>query len=143
EFLAMLAHELRNPLAPLLNGLHVLRQPETKPSAQKQTRDMMERQLRHLSRLVDDLLDVSRITRGKILLRRERLDLARLARTTAGDRRPVLEQAGLTLRLQVPDTPVWVLGDDTRLAQILNNLLDNAAKFADGRKEVTVRVAAD
>jgi PAS domain S-box-containing protein len=143
EFLAVLAHELRNPLAPLLNGLHILRQPGATPQSQEQTRDMMERQLRHLARLVDDLLDVSRISRGKVQLRCERIDLARLARTAAEDRRPVLERAGLALVVKAPETPVWVTGDRTRLAQIVNNLLDNSAKFSDGGRKVTVRVAAD
>jgi PAS domain S-box-containing protein len=142
-FLAMLAHELRNPLGPLLTGLHVLRQPRTTWEAREQTWDMLERQVRHLARLVDDLLDVSRITRGKVQLRCERIDLARHARTAAEDRRPVLERAGLALVVEAPETPVWVTGDPTRLAQIVNNLLDNAAKFSGGGGQVTVRVAAD
>jgi CheY-like chemotaxis protein len=104
---------------------------------------MMARQVRHLTHLVDDLLDVSRLTRGKVQLRKQRLDLGQLARTTAEDRRPVLEGAGLALQLEVPQTPVWVLGDATRLAQILTNLLDNAAKFSGRGRTVTVRVTAD
>jgi PAS domain S-box-containing protein len=143
QFLAMLAHELRNPLAPLLTGLHILRQPQTTPEAQEQTRAMMERQLHHVSHLVDDLLDVSRILRGKVQLRRERLDLGKLVRTEAEDRRAVLEQAGLDLLLNIPTTPVWVMGDPTRLTQVLNNLLDNATKFADRGRKVTVQLAAD
>jgi PAS domain S-box-containing protein len=142
EFLAVLAHELRNPLAPLLNGLQILRQPAAAPQSQAHARDMMERQLRHLARLVDDLLDVSRISRGKVQLRCERIDLARHARTAAEDRRPVLERAGLALVVETPETPVWVTGDPTRLAQIVNNLLDNSAKFSDGGRKVTVRVTA-
>jgi PAS domain S-box-containing protein len=143
EFLAMLAHELRNPLAPLLTGLHILRQPQTPTEARERARDMMERQLRHLSRLVDDLLDVSRIVHGKVQLRKERLDLGQLVRTSAEDRRPVLEQAGLTLLLAIPETPVWVMGDAGRLTQILNNLLDNSVKFAEGGSRVTVGVGVD
>jgi PAS domain S-box-containing protein len=143
QFLAMLAHELRNPMAPLRTGVHILRQPQTPPEVRDRTHDMMDRQLRHLSRLVDDLLDVSRIVRGKIQLRKERLDLRRLVRTVAEDRRPVLEQVGLTLLLDVPETPVCVMGDHTRLTQVLSNLLDNSVKFAKGRNIVTVRLKAD
>jgi PAS domain S-box-containing protein len=143
QFLAMLAHELRNPLAPLRTGLHILQQPQIPPEVQQRTRDMMGRQVHHLGRLIDDLLDVSRMLRGKVQLRRERLDLGQLARTVTEDRRPVLEQANLTLRLTMPETPVWVMGDRTRLMQILNNLLDNAVKFANGGHQVTVRVRAD
>jgi CheY-like chemotaxis protein len=108
-----------------------------------QTRDMMARQVRHLTHLVGDLLDASRISQGKVQLRKQRLDLGQLARTTAEDRRPVLEGAGLALELEVPQTPVWVSGDATRLAQILTNLLDNAAKFAERGRNVTVGVTAD
>lgn len=143
QFLAMLAHELRNPMAPLRTGVHILRQPQTPPEVRERTRDMMDRQLRHLSRLVDDLLDVSRIVRGKIELRMERLDLRRLVRTVADDRRPVLEQVGLTLFLDLPETPICVMGDQTRLTQVLNNLLDNSVKFAKGRNIVIVRLQAD
>ncbi|HTU89566.1 MAG TPA: response regulator [Gemmataceae bacterium] len=143
QFLAMLAHELRNPMAPLRTGVHILRQSQTPPDVRERTHDMMDRQLRHLSRLVDDLLDVSRIMRGKIELRKESIDLRQLARTVAEDRRPVLEQAGLTLLLDVPETPVWVIGDFTRMTQILNNLLDNSVKFTKGRNKVAVRVVAD
>jgi PAS domain S-box-containing protein len=143
QFLAMLAHELRNPMAPLRTGVHILRQSQTPPEVRERTHDMMDRQLRHLSRLVDDLLDVSRIVRGKIQLRKERLDLRRLVRTVAEDRRPVLEQVGLTLLLDVPETPVCVMGDHTRLTQVLSNLLDNSVKFAKGRNIVTVRLRAD
>ena len=143
QFLAMLAHELRNPLAPLRTGVHILRQSQTPSDIRERTHDMMDRQLRHLSRLVDDLLDVSRIVRGKIQLRKERLDLRRLVRTVAEDRRPVLEQVGLTLLMDIPETPVCVIGDHTRLTQVLNNLLDNSVKFAKGRNIVTVRLRAD
>jgi PAS domain S-box-containing protein len=143
DFLAALAHELRNPLSPVLMGLHLLGESEVDAAEARRLRAMVERQVRHLSRLVDDLLDVSRITRNKIALRQERLDLARLVRTAAEDRRPTLEQAGLALTLEGSDVPVWVQGDATRLVQVLNNLLDNAVKFTERGKRVTVRVAAD
>ncbi len=143
EFLAVLAHELRNPLAPLFNGLHILRVSGNHRPTIEQARTMMERQLRQLARLVEDLLDVSRVTRGKIALRRERLDLGRLVRTTTEDRRAIVEQAGLTLTLEVPETPLWVMGDSTRLAQILVNLLDNAVRFTNRGGRVSVGLRAD
>jgi signal transduction histidine kinase len=140
EFLAMLAHELRNPLAPIRNGLEILRLAGPDVQLQQEARDLVERQVRHLTRLVDDLLDVTRITRGKVRLQRQRLDLARLVRTTTEDRRPTLEQAGLRLELELPETPLWILGDPTRLAQVLSNLLDNASKFTDRGGAVRVRL---
>ncbi len=143
EFLAMLAHELRNPLAPVLTGLHILGLSETDQQAITQARGMIERQIRHLTRLVDDLVDVSRITRGTVPVRRERLDLAHLVHTAAEDRRPTIAQAGMQLVVEVPATPVWIAGDATRLVQVLNNLLDNAVKFRNGGDRVTVRLTVD
>jgi len=139
-FVAMLAHELRNPLAPLRNALHVLGQRGSADPAFRQSQEMMERQVRHLARIVDDLLDVSRVMRGKVQLRPERLDLARLVRTAALDHQGVFRQAGLDLDLDVPELPVWVMGDSIRLAQILSNLLHNAAKFTDLGGRVSVRL---
>ena len=142
EWIAMLAHELRNPLAPLLNALHVLRQSGAERSTVEQAGCMMERQVRHMARLVDDLLDVSRVAQGKIRLRRERLDLARLVRTTAADLRPLLTEAGVGLTVETPETPMWLTGDATRLAQVLSNLLDNAAKFTNRGGQVRVKLTA-
>lgn len=143
EFLSMLAHELRNPLTPALGGLHLLRHAGAETPVGKQAVDMLERQLRHLNRLVDDLLDVSRISRSKINLRRALVDLGRLIRTAAEDRREQLQRGGLEFVLEIPETPVWVTGDETRLAQVLNNLLENATKFTDRGGRVHVRVAVD
>ncbi len=143
DFLSMLAHELRNPLAPVLNGLHVLRLSQSDGQALEKARTMMERQVQHLSRIVDDLLQVSRIKRGKLVVRPERLDLARLVRDTAEDHRHAFEQAGLGLELDVPEVPVWVQGDPTRLAQVLSNLLQNAVKFTDRGGRVIVRVGVE
>jgi PAS domain S-box-containing protein len=143
QFLSMLAHELRNPLAPVLTGLTILRRAGEDHRVRDQTLDMMDRQVRHLRRLVDDLLDVARITRGKVELHRERLDLARLVRTATADSRPALEQAGLTLAVQVPETPVWVRGDGARLVQVVANLLDNAVKFTARGGHVSIDLAAD
>jgi signal transduction histidine kinase len=144
-FLAMLAHELRNPLAPLLTGLRVLEvsgaaDPE---GAAVAVRQMMERQVRHLVRIVDDLLDVSLLTQGRVRLQCERLDLVRLARTAVADRRSRFDQGGLELRVEAPQTPLWVNGDATRLTQILDNLLDNAARFTPRGGRVTVRLEGD
>jgi PAS domain S-box-containing protein len=143
EFLAMLAHELRGPLAPLRNGLHVLRLAGDDARTQEEVRAMLERQVCHLARLVDDLLDASRLNRGKVRLQHQALDLAGLVRTTAEDRRREAEQAGLTLSVAVPEAPLLVDGDETRLAQVLTNLLDNAVKFteAGGRVEVGLTAA--
>jgi CheY-like chemotaxis protein len=143
EFISMLAHELRNPLAPLLTSLHILRQAGADPAIREEVIDRMERQTRHLSRLVDDLLDVSRIARGTIQLRPERVDLARLVRTTAEDLRARLEQQALSLTVDTPQIPVWVHGDATRLIQSLTNLLDNAAKFSESGGHIRVRLTRE
>src|SRR5262249_47666630 len=111
--------------------------------AVEQVHEMMERQIQHMARLVDDLLDVSRITRGKVALRPERVDLARLVRQHAADHRGALAAAGLSLGVEGPETPVWVTGDPTRLRQVLDNLLENAVKFTDRGGRVTVRLTAD
>jgi PAS domain S-box-containing protein len=143
EFLAMLAHELRNPLAPIRNCLELLRLRETDTPTMERVREVVERQVRHMTRLVDDLLDVSRITCGKILLRYERLDLGRLIRDTARDHLHALEEAGPALLLELPEEPVWVVGDPTRVGQILDNLIQNAVKFTDLDGRVTVQMTAD
>jgi PAS domain S-box-containing protein len=143
EFLAMLAHELRNPLAPILNGLHVLCLSEGDGQTVEKARGMVERQVKHLSRIVDDLLEVSRITRGTLTIRGERLDLARLVRVTAEDHRDAFERAGLSLEPEVPELPVWVQGDPTRLAQVVGNLLQNALKFTNRGGKVVVRVGTE
>jgi PAS domain S-box-containing protein len=143
EFLAMLAHELRNPLAPIRNAFQVLQRVDPLDPTLRKARDIIGRQVTHLARLVDDLLDVSRISRGKILLRKERLDLVPLVRTVAEDHRPLLEEAGLTLAVELPDRPQEVTGDPTRLAQVVGNLMNNAAKFTEPGGRVTIRLAED
>jgi PAS domain S-box-containing protein len=139
EFLAVLAHELRNPLAPLRTGLEVIRRAAHDLTATEQVRGMMERQLGHLVRLVDDLLDLSRITKGKIELRRDRVDLAAAVRDAVEASRPVLDERGHELALALPPGPVWVDGDRTRLAQVFANLLNNSAKYTPpgGRVRIT------
>jgi signal transduction histidine kinase len=142
EFLAMLAHELRNPLAPIRNGLYVLDRAPKGGEQAVRARAILERQLAHLTRLVDDLLDVSRITRGKVVLRRERLDLCDLVRRTAEDHRAAFVDAEVLLEVRAERPEVWVHGDPTRLAQVVGNLLTNAVKFTPrgGRATLTVGV---
>jgi signal transduction histidine kinase len=128
EFLATLAHELRNPLAPLRHGIDILRRnPDDKTTAD--VRDMMDRQLGYLVRLVDDLLDVSRVSRGKIDLRIEELRVADIVRASVEASRPLIDAARHTLTVELPSEPLWVAGDLTRLAQVVGNLLNNAAKY--------------
>jgi PAS domain S-box-containing protein len=142
EFLHMLAHELRNPLSPILNAVQILRLAGGDPQRREEATAMVERQGRHLARLVNDLLDVSRLSRGKVPLQRERLDVARLVRTAVADHRAALDGAQLRFRVTTPETPVWVRGDATRLIQIVGNLLNNAAKFTAPGGEVRVRLTA-
>jgi signal transduction histidine kinase len=143
EFLAMLAHELRNPLAPIRNAAQVLAQIGVSDPRILRMRDIVDRQSAHMARLVDDLLDVSRVARGKLLLRKERLDLVELVRATVSDHRATLETAGLTLELSLPREPAWVLADATRISQAIANLLHNSQKFTDSGGKVAVTVALD
>jgi len=143
EFLAILAHELRNPLAPIRNSLHLLRlinQPD--PEATELT-ELMERQVKHMVRLVDDLLEVSRITRGKIELRKELVEVAAVVRSAVETSRPLIEAAGHELVLSLPSEPLGLHGDPVRLAQIFANLLNNAAKYTDAGGRITLTVRRD
>ncbi len=143
EFLAMLAHELRNPLATLRTGLQVVKGNRADPQTAERARAMMERQVAHLARIVDDLLDVSRITRGQIELRVERVDLARLLRHAVEDQQAAFQGAGLRMEVDVPEVPLWVKGDPTRLTQVVGNLLQNAVKFTPPGGTVSVRLSPD
>jgi signal transduction histidine kinase/ActR/RegA family two-component response regulator len=129
EFLAMLAHELRGPLAPIRNGIEILNRIGSQEPVVQQTRDMMARQLEGLVRLVDDLLDVSRVTHGKIQLRLERVDLKDVVAHAVENVRSPIEERGHQLSVELPAEPLPVDADVTRLAQVMNNLLNNAAKF--------------
>lgn len=129
EFLAILAHELRNPLAPLRNALSLMKLVGNDPQALEQTRGIMERQLRQMVRLIDDLMDVSRISRGKIELRKERLELAAVIKDALETTRPLIEESGHELALTYPPEPLFLHADPTRLAQVFSNLLNNAAKY--------------
>lgn len=143
EFLATLAHELRNPLAPLRNGLQILRLAKDDREVLTQTREMMDRQLQQMIRLIDDLLDVSRISRGKIELRREIMDLKIAVLNAAETSRPLIEQAGHELKIELQPDPVLVYGDTTRLSQAFSNLLNNAAKFTKLGGKIRLRVERD
>jgi len=129
EFLATLAHELRNPLAPIRNALAILKHAQDDPEELGRTREMMERQLAHMVRLIDDLLDVSRISRGKLELRRGPVELAAVLRQAIETCRPMLEQAGHELTVTLPPEPVFLNADAFRLSQVFGNLLSNACKF--------------
>jgi two-component system CheB/CheR fusion protein len=131
EFLAMLAHELRNPLAPMRNALHLLNSPKADEPVRERARQIMDRQMHHLVRLVDDLLDVSRIVRGMVELRRSVIDLSDAVLRAAETAQPVIDGQGHELVVSLPDEPLWVDGDIVRLGQVIANLLTNAAKYTD------------
>ena len=145
EFLAMLGHELRNPLAPIRNAAHVLGHLETREPQLRWARETIERQVTHLTRLVDDLLDVSRIARGKVVLHQETLSLADMVDQALNMARPLIEAKRHRLELRLPEKPVWLRGDPVRLAQVLLNLLDNAAKYTpeDGLIELEASVEGE
>lgn len=129
EFLATLAHELRNPLAPLSNGLHLMRMAGSKPEVLERTRQMMERQIQHMVHLVDDLLDVARISTGKVELRRQRMDLREVVATAVETSASLIDAGGHRLTVEMPQQPLPMHADPTRIAQVVSNLLNNAAKY--------------
>jgi CheY-like chemotaxis protein len=136
DFIALLAHELRNPLAPLRNGLQVMRLGGNDASSVAQARAMMERQLGHMVRLIDDLLDVSRISRNKMELRRSRVLLADVVGNAVEAARPLIDAAGHELTVSLPPEPIFLDADLTRLAQVFNNLLTNSAKYTEHRGHI-------
>jgi len=140
DFLATLAHELRNPLAPIRNGLQLMKMPGVHAAAVEQTRSMMDRQLTHMVRLIDDLMDVSRITRGHLLLRKEHVPLAAVVNSAVEAIRPLIERMGQELTVTLPQQPLMVDADLTRLAQVFLNLLNNAAKYSDRGGHIQLHV---
>ncbi len=142
EFLATLAHEIRNPLAPIRHELEIMRVAGGNPDVTQRARAVMERQLTHLVHLVDDLMDVSRITRGKLELRREKLSLADALQAALEASRPLIDAAHHELIVKLPAAPIYVLGDMTRLAQIFSNLLNNAAKYTPPGGRITLSATA-
>ena len=139
EFLASLAHELRNPLAPIRTGVEILRMSAAESRLQT-VLPMMERQLEHMTRLLDDLLDVSRISRGKIALHVERIDLRAVLEGAIESSRPLIEQMGHTLDVSMPGTPVFVDADGVRCSQVFSNLLNNAAKYTPSGGRIALRL---
>jgi PAS domain S-box-containing protein len=140
EFLATLAHELRNPLAPIRNGLQIMRLAQGSGEPFARTQAMMERQLEQMVRLIDDLLDLSRISRGKVELHRTRVDIGTVLQSALETSRPVIEQFEHRLAVEFPSVPVLVDADVTRLAQVFANLLNNAAKYTPRGGRIMVMV---
>jgi PAS domain S-box-containing protein len=145
EFLAMLAHELRNPLAPIRSSLQILKMPRVDPVTAERTREMMERQVHHLVRLVDDLLDVSRVMRGNVELRKQQVELATVIAGAVESTQALVEALGHELTIQLPTESLTVEADPIRLTQVFGNLLTNAAKYTDsnGRIALTAQREGD
>ena len=143
EFLAMLGHELRNPLAPIRNALHIMRLTAGDSPAVQSVAQMMERQVAQMVRLVDDLLDVSRVSRGTIELRKETVDLASIINNAVEASRPMCESMGHRLAVTLPPQPVWLDADPSRLVQVVGNLLNNACKFTERGGRIGLSVAQE
>ncbi|HET9233838.1 MAG TPA: ATP-binding protein, partial [Candidatus Eisenbacteria bacterium] len=140
EFLATLAHELRNPLTPIRNGLQILRMTGPQGSAQERVLDTLDRQIQHIVRLVDDLLEISRLSRGKLEIRKERVDLVSVVEAALENTRPLIDAAGHELTVSLPSEPIVLEADPVRLAQVISNLLNNAAKYTQPGGEVALKI---
>lgn len=143
QFIATLAHELRNPLAPISNALHLLEMAGDRPEVIANACEIMTRQLKQLVRLVDDLLDVSRIATGKLVLLKQSVELHRLVDVAVEIARPLIHSRGHHLEVMLPQDPIHFAGDETRLAQVLSNLLNNAAKYTDTGGHIVLRATAE
>ncbi|HET7133409.1 MAG TPA: ATP-binding protein, partial [Gammaproteobacteria bacterium] len=141
EFLATLAHELRNPLAPMVNAMRLLQSPGSDAGLVKKAHGMIDRQLAQMVRLVDDLLDVSRITSGKLTVHKEPVDLASIVQSAVDTARPLYDSRRQSLSLELPSQPVYLQADSLRLSQVFSNLLNNAAKYSDPGSRVALRAA--
>jgi signal transduction histidine kinase/DNA-binding response OmpR family regulator len=143
EFLAMLSHELRNPLAPIRNALEVIRRIAPPDPKFTWAGDVMDRQVRHLTRLVEELLDVARISQGKIALNKESVDLGAVIAQSVETAQPFIDARGHQLSVLLPDTPVWLQGDFARLSQVVANLLHNAAKYSEDGGRIQLELAVE
>lgn len=141
EFLATLAHELRNPLAPMVNALHLMKSEHGGAAITERAQDIIERQLAHMVRLVEDLLDVSRITRGRLTLRKERVALAAVIHSAVDTVRPLLDERGQRLEVTVPQQPIHVMADPVRVSQVVSNLLNNAARYSGDGGNIALTVS--
>jgi PAS domain S-box-containing protein len=143
EFLATLAHELRNPLAPILNSVQLLQLLPSEDPTLRQVREILDRQTRQMARLVDDLLDLSRIARGEVRLRRERLDLSAVVQQAVQTSEPLVNGRRHRLTVSLPEQPLFLEGDQARLVQVLTNLLNNAAKYTDPGGRIDLSAARE
>ena len=140
DFIAMLAHELRNPLAPIRNALEIMRLTSNDPAGLERSRALLERQVGQMVRLIDDLLDVSRITTGKLRVQLEPVSLGAVIESAVEISRPAIDKAKLVFETRLPDAPVPVMADRVRLAQVFSNLLNNAAKYTPEGGTLTLAV---
>jgi signal transduction histidine kinase len=143
EFLAMLAHELRNPLAPIRNAVHIMQGANVAAPTLNWARDVISRQADHMSRLIDDLLDVSRIVQGKVVVKPEKLDLSSVVERSAESSLPKIEARSQKLKVELPGQSVAIDGDAVRLAQVLSNLINNASKFSPADSTIVLKAAYD
>jgi CheY-like chemotaxis protein/anti-sigma regulatory factor (Ser/Thr protein kinase) len=143
EFLAMLSHELRNPLAPIRNAAEVMRRIAPADAGISWAREVVERQVTHLAQLVDDLLDVSRITQGKISLKKEPVELGKVIQHSIETARSLIDARRHHLVVNVPSTPIWVHGDFARLSQVIGNILNNGAKYTSEGGRIELSASAD
>jgi CheY-like chemotaxis protein/two-component sensor histidine kinase len=140
EFLAMLSHELRNPLSAIFNALHILRLQDTENPIQRKAKIVLERQVGQLAHLIDDLLEVSRVITGRIQLHQERLEMRGIVERALESVRSLIEQRKHELSVSLPAEPIWLQGDSTRLEQVVVNLLNNAAKYTDEGGQIWITV---
>ncbi|HYX35604.1 MAG TPA: ATP-binding protein [Oligoflexus sp.] len=138
DFIAMLSHELRNPLTPIRVAVEILESLENEDEIHAQSLAMISRQVAHMSRLVDDLLDVSRISQGKITILKEKIDLTKIVRDASADYRNIAQTAGLSFKAALPQGPLWIEGDEIRLAQVISNILHNSIKFTQPGGTITL-----
>jgi len=143
EFIATLAHELRNPLAPIRNALQIARSQGSTDAQRRWSHDVIDRQVRNMALLLDDLLDVSRITRGTLQLRLEPVELAAIIDTAVETARPLIDSRKHQLTVRLPREPVWLSADALRLAQAVSNLLTNAAKYSEPQGEIRLEAARE
>jgi PAS domain S-box-containing protein len=139
EFLATLAHELRNPLAPVSNAVEILRMNGLSNPESQRAAEMIDEQMEHMTRLIDDLVDVSRVTRGMLKLRKEEVELSQVVKSAVNRTRSIIDESGVQLTVDLPSRPVKIYGDRIRLTQVLSNLLNNAAKYTERGGSIILR----